>query len=204
VLGFLSNLFQRKDPYWDQFVNRPLADPKNMVFDLIAESPGGGVFAVKIDVHDSAAMTGHMVELARFWGADAAGVATVDASWFAAAAQNGNGHGESAATPPALHELPHAIVCGVRRDFDVRALGMGGRRAEQKLAVANFHLRSYLREIGYQADFAAPGWPAAAAASAGLGTVNAAGKLISAQHGDRLVLGQIVLTNIPLQPSAAS
>jgi len=203
VLGFLSGLLRRKDPYWDQFVNRPLADPKNMVFDLISDSPGGGVFAVKMDVHDPAAMVGHMVQLAKFWDVDVAGVAATDPAWFADDATNGNGKRESADSQAPAQELAHAIVCGVRRDFGVKAQGMGGQRAEQKLAVANFHLRSYLREIGYQAEFAKPRSPGQAAAAAGLGTLKPDGTFVSPEHGDRLVFGQIVLTNLPLEPPAA-
>jgi hypothetical protein len=203
VLGFLTGLFQRKDPYWDQFVNRPLTDPKNMVFDLITESPGGGVFAVKMDVHDPAAMSGHMVQLAKFWGAHVAGVAAADAAWFTGGPENGNGHDGSIGKIPNVVELRNAIVCGVRRDFGANALGIGGRRAEQKLAVANFHLRSYLREIGYQADLATPRSPAEAAAAAGLGTLSLNGHLSSPEHGDKLVLAQVVLTNLPLQPAGS-
>lgn len=203
MLGFLSGLFHRKDPYWDQFVNRPLADPKNMVSDLITDSPGGGVFAVKMDVHDPAAMRGHMVQLAKFWGADAAGVAATDPAWFTDSPPAGNGHVEPAAGAAAARDLPQAIVCGVRRDFDAKAQGMGGRRAEQKLAVANFHLRSYLREIGYQAELATPPSPGQVAVSAGLGMLKGDGGFVSAEYGDRLVLGQIVLTNLPLELPAA-
>jgi hypothetical protein len=33
---------------------------------------------------------------------------------------------------------------------------MAGRFAEQRLAVCNFSLRSYIREFGYSAEFATP------------------------------------------------
>lgn len=203
MLRLLRRLLPSKDPYWDQFVNRPFADPKNLILDLITASPGGGVSAAKMDVHDPAAMTGHMLELAKFWGADAAGVTATDPAWLEPdqSEQSESDGGREPVDAQALaRELPRAIVCGVRRDFDATAQGMGGRFAEQKLAVANFDLRSYIREIGYNANFATPSAPSLPAVAAGLGSLDKDGRFTSKEHGSRLVLGQVVLTDLPMQP----
>jgi hypothetical protein len=208
MLRLLRALRPNKDPYWDQFVNRPFSDPKNMVLDLITSSPGGGVFGVKMDVHDQLAMAGHMLQLAKFWGADAAAVTRTDPDWFDSSAAEADGtdnsgpgeSGHSAGQTAPL--LPNAIVCGVRRDFAETARGMGGMFAEQRLAVCNFNLRSYIREIGYSADFATPASIGAVAAAAGLGALTSEGRFISKAHRDRLVLAQLVLTDLPMAPRA--
>lgn len=197
MVRLLRKLFPRKDPYWDRFVNQPFVDPKNMMIDLITASPGGGVFAVKTDIHDPGAMTGHMTELAKFWGASCAGVTATDAAWLAPS-QDPDAGAEAPEDPNALaREFPHAIVCGVLRTFGATAEGMGGKHAEQKLAVVNFNIRSYIREIGYGAIFATPSSSALPASAAGLGTLAKDGRF---SNGD-LVLGQVVLTDLPLEPA---
>jgi hypothetical protein len=186
VSGLLHRLFAKRDPYWDRFVNQPFVDPKNMLVDLITASPGGGVFAVKTDVHDPAAMSAHMIQLAEFWGASATGVAATEPAW--------------AGDDPQAAQYPFAIVCGVLRGFDANAQGMGGRHAEQKLAVVNFNLRSYIREIGYGAEFVTPISSPQAAAAAGIGTISGTGELVAKGRGRGLALGQVVVTDLPLQP----
>jgi hypothetical protein len=200
VAGLLRRLFGSRDPYWDRFVNRPFVDSKNMVLDLITTSPGGGVLAVKTDVHDPPAMAGHMLQLAEFWGVDAAGVTATDPAWLPPQPVDGQGGDAPADTRALAEEFPRTIVCGVYPDFDPKAQGMGGRFAEQKLAVANFNLRSYIREIGYGAIFATPTVSGQVAAAAGLGTMDKDRRFISAAHGRELVLGQVVLTNLPMEP----
>jgi hypothetical protein len=199
VAGLLRRLFPEKDPYWDRFVNRPLDDPKNLIVDLITTSPGGGVFAVKTEIHDSAAMTGHMVELAHFWGADVAGVASTNAAWLASSNSDGGDAQEDVEILAANY--PCAIVCGIRRVFDAGAQGMGGRLPEQRLAVVNFNLRSYIREIGYAAEFASPRSAADPALVAGLGRLAADGRFLAVEGDAELVIGQIVVTSLPMEPS---
>ena len=199
AVPLLRKLFPTKDPYWDRFVNLPFADPKNLVLDLITSSAGGGVSAAKMDVHDPAAMAGHMLQLAKFWDVDAGAVMLTDPAWLPPEGL-ASVAGQPVDAKALAQELPWAIVCGVRRDFDVAAQGMGGRLAEQKLAVANFNIRSYIREIGFNAIFATPAPASQAAVAAGLGTLDKDGRFVSKQHGDRLVLGQVVLTDLPMQP----
>jgi hypothetical protein len=201
VGGLLRRLFPEKDPYWDRFVNKPLADSKNLIVDLITSSPGGGVFAVKTEVHDPAAMTGHMLQLAKFWGADAAGVAMTDAGCLAGSEFEGDRSPDELGRFAADH--PYAIVCAVRRTFDAESQGMGGRLVEQKLAVANFNLRSYIREIGYAAEFVTPSSTSNTAISAGLGTLSSDGRFVAREGGGELVLGQVVVTNLPMEASLA-
>ncbi len=203
MVRLLRRLFAGRDPYWERFVNRPFADPNNLVLDLITTSPGGGVSAARVDVHDASAMRGHMLQLAKFWGVDDAAVVVTDSSWLASQLDDGASEERDDAETTA-QEYPRAIVCGVRRDFDAGAQGMGGRLAEQKLAVANFNLRSYIREIGYGAIFVTPASNAQVAAAAGLGSLARDGRFISRRHRAELVLGQVVLTNLPMEASGAA
>jgi len=180
-----------------------------MMLDLITASPGGGVFAVKMDVHDPAAMSGHMIGLAKFWGAGSAGVTATDSAWL----QNSQDGDDTSVGEDALpsqgpvdrltaaQQYPWAIVCGVPRTFDAAAGGMGGRHAEQKLAVLNFNLRSYIREIGYNAIFVTPVSSAELATIAGLGALTQDGRFLARDGGNELVLGQVVITDLPLNAS---
>jgi hypothetical protein len=203
VAGPLRKLFPERDPYWDRFVNKPLADPRNLIVDLITTSSGGGVSAAKMDVHDPAAMSGHMLQLAEFWGADSAGVAATDAAWFLASEPADSEQNDHAEITAFVAEHRCAIVCGIRRVFEAAAQGMGGRLAEQKLAVANFNLRSYIREIGYAAEFATPLSVVDPAIAAGLGRLGGGGRFLAREGGAELVLGQVVVTNLPMEPSIA-
>jgi hypothetical protein len=200
VAGLLRRLFPRKDPYWDRFVNQPFVDPKNLMIDMISESPGGGVFAVKTDIHDPAATSGHMTELAKFWGASCAGVTVTDPAWLQPSPSDEDGEAHVDANAIAA-KFPHAIVCGVLRTFDAEAAGMGGRLPEQKLAVANFNIRSYIREIGYNAIFATPTSGELPATAAGRGEPGKHGRFVAGDNGGELVVGQVVLTDLPLDPA---
>ena len=184
------------DPYWDTFINRPLADPKNLVLDVITGSPGGGVFTPKIDVHDTKAMAGHIVQLTKFFGADSVGVIATDPRWVREDEEKLPAPGEIAAV------YPYTIVSLAHWEYDAaNNKGMGGQLGRQKVAAAHFHLRSYLREIGFDAVFAYPSTPQIFVA-AGLATSVSGDRIITRQFGDKVATETLVLTNLPMIPTA--
>jgi hypothetical protein len=196
--------FRDPDPYWNDFVNRPIVDQRNMVLDMIKRAPGGGIWATKMDVHDQDAMTGHMTQLAQFWGADLCGIIRTDPELIEPDHPS-HEHPEGTETLDGIEgsqalaaDLPYCIVVVFKRDFPESAQGMAGRFAEQRLAVCNFNLRSYIREVGYNSEFATPKSGAKIAAKAGLGNVDGRGRLITKSYGDRVITGDVILTDMPM------
>jgi hypothetical protein len=179
-----------KDPYWDGFLHRPPADARNVITPSILPGPAGGVFPHQTEVHDPAAMSGHIKALARFLGADATGIV---AEW------TGEGIERSAAEAGEPLYL-YAIFCLVAAVEEVREpTGIGGQFALQKCATANFNLAAYIRELGYRATVVGERAHARAAA-AGLGRLDRDGRLVSRTYGRRVAVAGAILTDLPLLP----
>ena len=174
---------QGKDPYWDAFLHRPAADTQNVITATHSSRPNQQhFFPTQTDIHDTAAMSGHLKEFAQFVGADATGVSTVTA----ADAEDGG--------------YPFAVSCLVAAVEEVtESTGIGGQFAVQKCAVANFNVAAYIRELGYDAVVRQDGGHAYAAA-AGLGQLDPDGKLVSPKYGRSVGIAGVILTNIPLAP----
>jgi hypothetical protein len=183
--GTLKRWWERvrtRDPYWDGFLHRPPADPRNVMTPAILPGPGGNVFLNQTEIHDPAAMSGHVKELAKFLGADATGIAA----------------------EPADAGYPFAISCLVAAVEEVREpTGIGGQFALQKCATVNFNLAAYIRELGYEAAVVQEDAHTRAAA-AGLGTLDAGGRLVSRAYGRRVAIAGAILTNLPLVPNSAA
>jgi len=206
VLNLVRKLFgrdpEKDDPYWDFFLNRPLADPKNLVLDVITKSPGGGLFHQKMDVHDPLAVSGHIVQLTKFFGASLVGIARTEPALVQLVVPAGQSE-EDLPPPDQIANLyPLTVVSLAHWPYDpIKHRGMGGQLGRQKVAAANFHLRSYIREIGYEAVFGTPTSPALAV-NAGLGTLDASGRLVTSQFGRDVAMETVVLTNLPMVPTA--
>ncbi len=198
MIGLVKKLLgkEEKDPYWDYFLNRPLADPKNLVLDVITESPGGGVFHQKMDVHDPKAVAGHVVQLTQFFGADLVGIIATDPGLIKY---------EGASLPPPeelVSVYPYTVVSLAHWEYDAeKNPGMGGQLGRQKVAAAHFHLRSWIREVGFEAVFAYPASMKIYEA-AGLGTVGSNGRLRTKEYGDKVAVETLVLTNLTMVPTA--
>ncbi len=179
-----------EDAWWSNFVNREPADPKNVLTGAVRAARGGPVYPLKTEVHDPGAMARHLIDFARFLGADAAGVVAVSV-------------GDLAAGVELADKYRFALVCGVQPPYDPAvAKGLGGQFAPQRLAIINFSLRSYLRELGYGAEVVQPA-SHALAKRAGLGRADKNGRF-SALNGRSLWLGDVVVTDLPLDgPGAA-
>jgi len=163
----------KDDPYWDAFINRPPADPNNVITHSFKQVQPGGVNPVKTEVHSPNVMAQHVKDLARFYGADLVGIVQM---------HSGSG-----------------IVCAVRTDYDERAApGVGGQTPAMKGLFASFTLGAYIRELGYAAD-ASEADRDRLAAAAGLGTLDSSGRLITRQFGHNVHVADVLLTDLPLQ-----
>jgi hypothetical protein len=176
--------WRKRDPLWDDFINKAPEDPKNLVGLTVAAAPGGPVFGNETEVHDTAAMSGQIKGFAEFLGANLVAITNTDPSVVE--------------TDTEEELYPYAITCVVEADHDPKkALGIGGQLAKQRLAVINFQLRSYIRQLGYKASLGHPKSYSMAVA-AGLGTVDGQGRFTTKRHGNRVWLEDVVLTELPL------
>jgi hypothetical protein len=172
------------DPYWDVFLNRAPADPQNMVPHLIRQMPDGAINPVPEEIHSPEINASHIKELARFLGTDLVGIARLE----------GDPEG-----------FPFAVVNVVRADQDPREHpGVGGQVPVQNGQYVTFVLSAYIRELGFRSTVhgdAAPQEHAERvrlAAKAGLGTVDAEGRLVTPQYGARVYVADIIRTDLPL------
>lgn len=168
-----------RDPYWDFFVNHPPSHPDNLVDNALRAWPDGSVFPVKKDVHSPDVMSNHVKELARFFGAGLTGIVRL---------------------PPG-GEHPFGIVCAVEAEHDPRlALGHGGQAPVQQGLFVTFNLAAVIREMGYRATTKLPADAERLAAAAGLGRIDAEGRLVTALFGRQVYVADVVHTDLPLSP----
>jgi hypothetical protein len=164
----------KDDPYWDAFIHRPPADPNNSIPYAFKQAQPGGVNPVKTEVHSPNVMSDHVKDLARFYGADLVGIVALEAGF--------------------------AIVSCTRTDYDSHtAAGIGGQTPAMKGLFATFTLGAYIRELGYTAD-ASEADRERLAVAAGLGTLDANGRLMTRQYGCNVHIADVMLTDLPLQP----
>ena len=163
----------KDDPYWEAFINRAPADPNNLVPHGFKQVQPGGVNPIKTEVHSPNVMASHVKELGRFYGADMVGIVGLDDGF--------------------------AIVCALKTDYDTRsAVGIGGQTPAMKGLFATFTLGAYIRELGYQADASETDRERLAAA-AGLGSLDAGGRLVTRQFGRNVYVADVLLTDLPLE-----
>jgi hypothetical protein len=177
-----------KDPYWDAFINRAPSDPRNAVQEVLAHAAGGAVNPNKVELHTPEITAAHLKELATFLGAEQIGIVRLKAAESADAAES--------------MSYPFAIVCTVKADYDPRtAPGVGGQVPVRNGLFVTFTLAAYIREMGYRATNQEPADEQRLAAAAGLGTLNAQGRLVSTPRGARVhIADEVVHTDLPLAP----
>ena len=47
----LRRLSGQDDPYWDDFINRPPNDVRNMIPEIVAKAPEGNIFPTQSELH---------------------------------------------------------------------------------------------------------------------------------------------------------
>jgi hypothetical protein len=168
----------RDDPYWDFFINTPPADLANTVTEMIRNAPDGNVFPTKTELHTPAITSSHVKGMAEYFGAELVGVAKLADPGY-----------------------PFAVVCAVHADYDPRqARGIGGQVPVQKGLFISFVLSAWIRELGFRATAAPDPDAEKLAATAGLGRLDAQGRLVTERFGTRVHVAHIIRTDLPLAP----
>ena len=167
---------RKDDPYWDFFINTPPADIANTVTEMIRGAQEGNVFPTKAELHTPEITSRHVKELAHYLGADLVGVASLNND-----------------------EYPFAVVCAVEAQYDPRtALGIGGQAPVQKGLFISFVLSAWIRELGFRATAAPHADAERLAAAAGLGRLNAEGRLVVTEYGTGVHVANVIRTDLPL------
>lgn len=182
----------KDDPYWDFFINTPPADLANTVTEMIRSAPEGNVFPTKAELHTPDITSSHVKELARYLGTDLVGIAKLNPSSTAPLPVEGEGKGKGA-------NYPFAVICAVQADYDPRkAPGIGGQVPVQKGSFITFVLSAWIRELGFRATAVLDPNAERLAAAAGLGTLNAEGRLVTPKFGTRVHVANVIRTDLPL------
>ena len=164
----------KDDPYWETFINRAPSDPNNLIPHGFKQVQPGGVNPIKTEVHSPNVMSSHVKELGRFYGVDLVGIVRLSDRF--------------------------AIVSVLKTDYDVRtAVGIGGQTPAMKGLFATYTLGAYIREMGYIAE-ASEMDRERLAETAGLGTLDGDGRLVTRQFGRNVYVADVLMTDLPLEP----
>ncbi len=171
----------------------------NALQEVLAHAAGGAVNPNRVELHTPEITAAHLKELATFLGAEQIGIVRLmDAESVDAA--------ESADSELPAERYPFAIVCAVKADYDPRtAPGVGGQVPVRNGLFVTFTLAAYIREMGYRATNQEPADQQRLAAAAGLGTLNAQGRLVPTPRGARIhIAHEVVHTDLPLAPDGTA
>jgi hypothetical protein len=179
-VSWLGKHAKAHDPYWDFFINTPAADLANTVTEMIRNAPEGNVFPTKTELHTPEITSSHVKGMAEYFGADLVGIAKLDSS----------DDGE---------EFPFAVICAVRADYDPSSSpGVGGQVPVQNGLFITFVLSAWIRELGFRATVRSGVDGQKLAAAAGLGTLNADGRLVTPKYGIHVYVANVIRTDLPL------
>jgi hypothetical protein len=96
-------------------------------------------------------------------------------------------------------EFPFAVICAVRADYDPRSSpGVGGQVPVQNGLFITFVLSAWIRELGFRATVRSGVDGEKLAAAAGLGTLNADGRLVTPKYGIHVYVANVIRTDLPL------
>jgi hypothetical protein len=152
------------------------------VTELIRNAPAGNVFPTPADIHTPEITAQHVKDLARYLGAELVGIARLETN--------------TASNPDSY---PFAVLCAVRAEYDPRVSpGIGGQVPVQNGLFITFVLSAWIRELGFRASVAPDMEAETLAAQAGVGTLNAEGRLITAPFGARVHIADAICTDLPL------
>lgn len=173
------------DPYWDAFVNRPPADIRNMIPEIIRKAPEGNIFPTLSELHSPNVTASHVKELASYLDAKLTGIVDL-----------------SRQRPEVARGYPFAIVCAVRAEYDpYTSPGVGGQAALQAGQYVTFILASWIREMGFRGTMKIE-VPREErehlAVAAGLGKLNADGRLTVAKYGTKIHVADPIFTDLPM------
>jgi hypothetical protein len=172
----------KDDPFWDFFINTAPADLTNTVTEMIRNAPEGNVFPSKTELHTPEITSSHVKGMAEYFGAELVGIVKLNEDKTAA--------GES---------YPFAVICAVRADYDPgEATGIGGQVPVQNGLFITFVLSAWIRELGFRASAAPDPDAEKLAAAAGLGRLDANGRLVTEKLGANVHVANVIRTDLPL------
>jgi hypothetical protein len=173
------------DPYWDAFINRPPDDVRNMIPEIIGSAPEGNVYPTPTELHSTNVTTSHVKELARYLDTHLVGIVDL-----------------SQQPPEIARGYPFAVVCGVRAEHDpATAHGPGGQAPVQNGQFATFIVASWIREMGFRATMKIEvprEQRERLAVAAGLGRLNAHGRLTVPRYATNIYVADIIFTDLPM------
>ena len=182
----------KDDPYWDFFINTPAADLANTVTEMIRNAPDGNVFPTKAELHTPEITSSHVKGMAQYFGAELVGITKLPLNEDLSP-RPPEGEGDEA--------YPFAIICAVHADYDARkAPGIGGQVPVQNGLFISFVLSAWIRELGFRASAAPDPNAEKLAAAAGLGTLNAEGRLVTPQFGANVHVANVIRTDLLMAP----
>jgi hypothetical protein len=174
------------DPYWEAFINRPPADLRNSIPEIVGKAKEGNVFPTLSELHSPNVTSAHVKELATYLGKSLTGIADL-------ARQD----------QKLAHGYPYAIVCAVRSEYDpYEHPGIGGQTGVQHGQFVTFIVASWIREMGYRATIKIETTREQRehlAIATGLGTRDKHGRFTTPKHGTKIHIGDIIFTDLPMQ-----
>lgn len=203
--GFLQKDFALRNASWlisDVISNRNSASGKREGFQapIEADTP---VAEARVEVDDPTAMAREIKRVARFFGADLAGITDMDTRWLYASRVDTRDFSEAENALP--DGLTSVIVLGHQMDQDLVATypsalagAATGREYSHEAAIV-MQLAAYIRNLGYQAvaSMNDTGLVIPYAIKAGLGEYARNQLVITPEFGPRLRFSKI-FTNLPL------
>lgn len=187
-IPWLGKNSHRDDPYWDFFINAPPADLANSVTEMIRNAPDGNVFPTKTELHTPEITSSHVKGMAQYFGAEMVGIVKLSVN-----------------ETPDSEPYPFAVICAVRADYDPhQARGIGGQVPVQNGLFISFVLSAWIRELGFRASAAPDPDAEKLAAAAGLGRLDANGRLITEKFGTSVHVANVIRTDLPLAADGIS
>jgi hypothetical protein len=157
-------------------------DLTNTVTELIRHAPAGNIFPTQADIHTPEITSQHVKDMARYFGAEWTGIATLERH----EAHQPDGY-------------LFAVLCAVQAEYDPRVSpGIGGQVPVQNGLFITFVLSAWIRELGFRANIESQLEAETLAAQAGLGRLDAEGRLVTSQFGAKVYVADAICTDLPL------
>jgi len=173
------------DPYWDAFINRPPADRRNTIPEIIGKATEGSVFPTIYDLHSPNVTSKHVKELATYLRAVLVGIVDLGKQ-----------------DPALARGYQYAIVCAVKAEYDpYTSPGVGGQTAIQAGQYVTFIMAAWTREMGFRGTMKIATTREERerlAVAAGLGTLTGDGRFTTPKYGTKIHIADIIFTDLPM------
>jgi len=174
------------DPYWDAFINRPPADLRNVIPEIIRNAPEGNIFPTPSELHSPNVTSSHVKELASYLRADLCGIADL-----------------SKQAPEVARGYPFAIVTAVRAEYDpYTSPGVGGQTPVLTGQYVTFIVAAWIREMGFRGTMkieTSREERERLAVAAGLGKRNGDGRFVAPKYGTKIHIADPIFTDLPME-----